>query len=60
MPFGEEHVAAAVGAWLRYGKGRHVASLNLGDCFSYATASMAREPLLCVGDDFSKTDLETA
>jgi len=60
VPFGEEHFAAAVDAWLRYGKGRHPAALNLGDCFSYATASLAREPLLCVGDDFSKTDLDLA
>ena len=60
VPFGEEHFSAAVDAWLRYGKGRHPAALNLGDCFSYATASLAREPLLCVGDDFSKTDLDLA
>ena len=42
----------------RYGKGRHPAGLNFGDCCSYATAFLAREPLLCCGDDFRKTDLD--
>jgi ribonuclease VapC len=40
-----------------YGKGRHVAALNFGDCFSYACAKAYRLPLLYVGDDFTKTDL---
>jgi len=57
VPFGESHYSAAVDAWLRFGKGRHPAALNFGDCMSYATASLAGEPLLCVGDDFPKTDL---
>ena len=60
VPFGESHYSAAVDAWLRFGKGRHPAALNFGDCLSYATASLAGEPLLCVGDDFPKTDLELA
>ena len=60
VPFGESHYSAAVDAWLRFGKGRHPAALNFGDCLSYATASLAGEPLLCLGDDFSKTDLELA
>ena len=60
VPFGESHYSAAVDAWLRFGKGRHPAALNFGDCQSYATASLAGEPLLCVGDDFPKTDLELA
>ncbi len=60
VPFGEEHYGTAVEAWLRYGKGRHRASLNLGDCMTYATAKLADQPLLCVGDDFSLTDLELA
>ena len=60
VPFGESHYSAAVDAWLRFGKGRHPAALNFGDCLSYATASLAGEPLLCVGDDFRKTDLELA
>jgi ribonuclease VapC len=42
---------------LRFGKGRHPAALNFGDCMSYATARLAQRPLLFVGDDFTKTDL---
>lgn len=45
-------------AWRRYGKGRHAASLNFGDCFSYALAKDSGEPLLCIGQDFNKTDIE--
>lgn len=51
---------AAVTAFDRYGKGRHPASLNMGDCFSYALAKTLRLPILFKGDDFSRTDLETA
>lgn len=58
LPFGPDHANVALDAWLRFGKGRHPASLNLGDCHSYATASLAGLPLLCVGEDFEKTDLE--
>ncbi len=43
-------------AWLRYGKGKHAAALNFGDCLSYAVARLADEPLLFVGDDFARTD----
>jgi ribonuclease VapC len=43
-----------------WGKGRHAAGLNFGDCFSYDTAKTHACPLLFVGDDFSKTDLESA
>jgi len=57
IPFGSMHYEAAVSAWLRYGKGRHPASLNLGDCFSYAVAQLSGQPLLCVGEGFKKTDL---
>lgn len=46
-------------AWRRYGKGRHVAALNLGDCFSYAAAVASGEPLLCKGTDFALTDVRT-
>jgi len=60
IPFGDAHFATAVDAWLRYGKGRHPASLNFGDCLSYATARLAGEPLLCIGNDFSQTDLSLA
>lgn len=57
IPFEAIHYDVAISAWMRFGKGRHPASLNLGDCFSYAVAHLARRPLLCVGDDFRKTDL---
>jgi ribonuclease VapC len=60
IPFGEAHYDVAVEAWLRYGRGRHSAGLNFGDCLTYATSKIAGEPLLCVGNDFSKTDLELA
>ncbi len=60
VPFGDEHYGAAVDAWLRFGKGRHRAALNFGDCMAYATAKLADQPLLCVGDEFSHTDLRLA
>ena len=60
VPFGEDHWSEALDAFRRFGKGKHPAGLNLGDCFSYAVASMADQPLLCVGDDFRKTDLTVA
>jgi ribonuclease VapC len=44
-------------AWRRFGKGRHPASLNHGDCFSYALAATREECLLFTGDDFKKTDV---
>ena len=45
-------------AWRRFGRGRHAANLNFGDCFSYALAAVSGEPLLFKGDDFSKTDVQ--
>lgn len=45
-------------AWQRFGKGRHPAGLNIGDCCAYALAKYSGEPLLFKGDDFSKTDIE--
>ena len=60
IPFGESHYSMAVEAWLRYGKGRHPAGLNFGDCLAYATAKLADQPLLFVGDDFRKTDVQIA
>jgi ribonuclease VapC len=57
IPFGEAHFGVAVGAWLRFGRGRHPARLNFGDCLAYATAVVADRPLLCVGEDFRRTDL---
>lgn len=50
----------ALSAWRRYRKGRHRAALNFGDCFSYALAEEAGFALLCIGDDFTATDLPTA
>ena len=58
VPFGDMHWAAAVDAWLRYGKGRHRANLNFGDCLAYATAKVSGEPLLLVGEGFARTDIE--
>ena len=60
LPFGPEHVDSAVDAYLRFGKGRHPAALNFGDCLTYAAAAVAGVPLLFTGSDFSKTDLESA
>jgi ribonuclease VapC len=60
IPFGAEHHSTALDAYLRYGKGRHPAALNFGDCMTYATASLAAAPLLCVGEDFGQTDLPLA
>jgi len=57
VPFGESHYGVAVDTWLRYGKGRHPAALNFGDCLSYAVARLAGEPLLFVGEDFARTDV---
>lgn len=58
LTFSEAHWRAAQTAFSRFGKGRHPAGLNFGDCLSYATAWIAAEPLLCIGDDFAQTDLE--
>lgn len=58
IPFGEIHWREAVEAYRRYGKGRHPAGLNFGDCMTYAVASLAGEPLLFTGDDYRHTDLE--
>ena len=60
LPITDAHFGVAMDAWLRYGKGRHRAALNFGDCLAYATAVVAGEPLLCVGDDFPQTDCPLA
>lgn len=60
IPFTEAHWSTAIDAWLRFGKGRHAAALNFGDCLAYATARVAGRPLLCTGDDFVSTDLQLA
>jgi ribonuclease VapC len=52
------HTQAARDAFLHWGKGRHPAGLNFDDCKSYAVPKMERLPLLFVGDDFSKTDVQ--
>jgi ribonuclease VapC len=60
IEFGEAHWSEAVAAWTRFGKSRHRAALNFGDCLAYATAKVADEPLLAKGSDFAKTDLPLA
>ncbi|WP_020179601.1 type II toxin-antitoxin system VapC family toxin [Methylopila sp. M107] len=55
-----EAAEIAVDAFERYGKGRHPAALNFGDCFAYACARCYRQPLLYKGDDFARTDVEAA
>jgi ribonuclease VapC len=60
IPFENEHWPVALAAFEVYGKGRHPARLNFGHCLTYATAKVAGEPLLCLGDDFAQTDLELA
>ncbi|HLH96035.1 MAG TPA: type II toxin-antitoxin system VapC family toxin [Xanthobacteraceae bacterium] len=57
VPVDAEQIDAARRAWRRYGKGRHAAGLNYGDCFSYALAVTRGEPLLFKGEDFAKTDI---
>lgn len=59
-PVTEEHAHIARQAFTDFGKGRHSAGLNYGDCFSYALAKATGEPLLFKGKDFSKTDLLAA
>ena len=60
IEFNEDHYEAALSAFLRFGKGRHPAALNFGDCMSYALASVSGLPLLYAGIDFSRTDIQSA
>lgn len=60
VPFGQDHWRAAVDAFDHFGRGRHAAALNFGDCLAYAVAKLAGQPLLYLGDDFTKTDIESA
>ena len=60
VPFNEEHLDAAATAFIRFGRGRHPAALNFGDCMSYAVASVAGMPLLFTGEDFRRTDIAPA
>ncbi len=57
---GAREAALALDAWSRFGKGRHPASLNLGDCFAYALARSRNLPLLYKGNDFALTDVPSA
>jgi ribonuclease VapC len=60
MPFDQAQAKAAREAFRRYGKGRHRAALNLGDCFAYALAKTLESPLLFKGNDFALTDIKRA
>jgi ribonuclease VapC len=57
VPFTAEHAETARQAWAKFGKGRHQAALNLGDCCSYALSIISGEPLLYKGSDFSFSDV---
>jgi ribonuclease VapC len=59
-PMTAEQFEVARSAWKKYGKGRHPAGLNIGDCCSYALAQYVDEPLLFKGEDFSQTDIKKA
>ena len=60
VPVDLDQAEVARWAWRRFGKGRHPAKLNFGDCFAYALAMVRQEPLLFKGDDFSRTDVPRA
>src|SRR5262245_28626652 len=60
VPFGERESRLAADAFRRYGRGRHPAGLNFGDCLAYAAAAAAGDALLYVGDDFAQTDIAAA
>ena len=60
VPIGAAEQSAALDAFDRFGKGRHPARLNMGDCFAYACAKTQGVPLLFKGDDFSQTDIAIA
>ena len=60
IPFDAQHWEAAAAAFERFGRGRHKAGLNFGDCMTYATAAVAGDSLLFVGNDFAKTDIRQA
>jgi ribonuclease VapC len=60
IPVDEGQMQLAHHAWRKYGKGRHRARLNMGDCFAYALAKQRGEPLLFKGNDFIHTDIMSA
>ena len=57
VPFTAEHATLARAAWRSYGKGRHTAALNFGDCCVYALAKALDQQILCKGNDFARTDI---
>jgi ribonuclease VapC len=57
VPLTESHAEVARDAWRKFGRGRHPANLNIGDCCAYALARVSGESLLFRGDDFAKTDV---
>ena len=60
VPVTFDQMKVAQQAWRVFGKGRHPAALNYGDCFGYALASVSAEPLLFKGNDFAQTDIPSA
>ncbi|MBV9569750.1 MAG: type II toxin-antitoxin system VapC family toxin [Alphaproteobacteria bacterium] len=60
IPVDQDHIRWAQIAFMKFGKGRHPARLNFGDCFSYAAAKVLNARLLFVGEDFSQTDIRAA
>ena len=60
VAFDRDQAEAARVAWRHFGKGRHPAALNFGDCFAYALAKTRAQPLLFRGDDFGRTDITPA
>jgi ribonuclease VapC len=60
VPVDAVAASVAIAAWNRFGKGRHPAGLNFGDCFSYALAKISGAPLLYKGDEFTQTDIARA
>lgn len=60
VPVDAETSSLCLAAWRRFGKGRHPAALNFGDCFSYALSRLSGAPLLFKGDDFARTDVSAA
>jgi ribonuclease VapC len=57
VPFTTSSAVEALAGWRRFGRGRHPAGLNLGDCFTYALAAETGSVVLCTGEDFAATDL---
>jgi ribonuclease VapC len=60
VPVDADQIQLARSAWRRFGKGRHPAGLNFGDCFAYALSAASGEPLLFKGEDFARTDVAVA